>query len=149
MAILASNLVPAQAYPIFKGAALQLKLNLVGIVSYLSTSSADYNYLHQVSMTLKRAKKQLREMKNVPGIAVFALEQEKEVDPLYDLVAEFQTVRYLINISLQWMKDNVSTTITAKDPDLWDESGVISDVYTPVQTEGLRIAINAVIAEIS
>jgi len=147
MAIPATNIIPVQAYPLYKTTLIQLRLNLVGFTADLAASDATYEYLRGISRTLKRAKKQLRDLKNAPGFNQFAKEQE--LDPLYNTQAEYAKLRDAINATLAWMQVNISTTVTTKLPDNWDDSDLISTVYTPIDTAGLRAALNLVIAEIA
>ena len=147
MAFKASNVVPQEAYRQVKGAAVQLKINLLSMKSQLASSGANYDFLHGIYMTLKQADDQFTSLKSTPGLVQFAKDQES--DQTYDVASEFTTMQASIAAAMAWMQSNVPTSVTAKSPDQWSDSSLISNTFTPAQTTGLQLALQSVIDEIS
>ena len=147
MTFRATSIVPQEAYRIVKGAAVQLKLNLQSMNSYLAANGADYDYLRNIYRTLERADAQFDNLKSTPGILQYAKDQEAE--PAYDISAEFTTMQAAISDALTWMDGNVPTNVTAKAPADWGDGSLISNTFTPAQTSGLQTELAAVIATIS
>jgi len=146
MAFRASNVLPSDAYLIVKRAAVQLKVNLQGFNVQLAASGADYDFLKGIYLTLKRADTQFTTLKATPGLAQYA--QDQEVDPSYDVAVEFTSMQAAISGALAWMDTNVPVSVTVKPLNTWDDSTLISDTFTPAQTNGLQFELNLVIAEI-
>jgi len=146
MAFKASNVLPADAYLTIKRGAVQLKVNLQGFVTYMAANDIDYDYLRGVYRTLERAKDQFDTLKTTAGLAQYAKDQES--DQAYDVVTEFNSLITTIQAAITWLDNNVSTNVTAKLPENWRDGTLISNTFTPVQTAGLRTALNAVSAEI-
>jgi hypothetical protein len=147
MAFKASNIVPQDAYAILKRGAVQLKVNLQGINSRLAASNADYAFLQDIYLTLKRYQTQATTLAATPGIVAYAKDQED--DQTYDVVAEFNTMTATITSALGWLDANVPTNVTAKAPADWDGGVIISNEFTPAQTSVLRTRLTAVINTIS
>lgn len=146
MAFRASNVLPSTAYDIVRRAAVQLKINLQGINVRLSSTDADYDFLREIFRTLERADNQFNTLKTTTGLADYARDQE--VDPTYNVVAEFTSMQSTITASMDWIIANVPTNVTAKTPDNWGDGTLISDTFTPAQTSGLRTQLSSVITEI-
>ena len=147
MAFRASNIVPSDAYQVVKRAAVQLKINLVGQKAQLAASGANYQFLQDIYMTLKRANEQFNSLKTAPGLADYAKVQEN--DPAYDVAAEFTSMQTSITDCMTWMDTNVPTAVTANVPSQWDGGSIISNTFTPAQTAGLQNALQAVVDKIS
>lgn len=147
MAFKASNVVPQEAYRQVKGAAVQLKVNLMSFKAKMAASGADYDYLHGIYMTLKRADDQFTSLKSTSGLAQYAKDQES--DQAYDVAAAFTSMQAEISTAMAWMVANVPTNVTAKSPDQWGDSTLISNTFTAAQTSGLQTALQGVIDEIS
>ena len=146
MAFRASNVLSSTAYDIVRRAAVQLKINLQGINLRLSSSDADYDFLREIFRTLERANNQFNTLKTTPGLADYAKDQE--VDPTYNIVAEFTSMQSTITASIDWIVANIPTNVTAKTPDNWGDGTLISNTFTPAQTSGLRTQLSSVITEI-
>ena len=147
MAFRASNVLPAKAYDTVRGAAVQLKLNLQGFNVQLAANGADYDFLQSIYRTLTRANNQFDVLKATTGLAEYA--KNAEVDQAYDVAAEFTSMQAAIDAALGWMNTNIPTSVTVKNPTVWDDSTLISNTFTPAQTAGLQTALGAVITEIS
>jgi hypothetical protein len=149
MAFKASNLVPAETYRQVKGAAVQLKAICQGFNARLLANNADYQFLYDIYVTLARANSQFDALKTTPGLSTYA--QSQEDDAAYDVAAEFTAMQSAINSAQNWMETNVPVkNRTVKSVNTWDSSDsiLISDVFTPAQTAGLRTQLDAVIAAI-
>lgn len=147
MAFKASNVVPQEAYRIVRGAANQLRINLIAIKAQLAASGADYAYLKSIVRLLVNANNQFDTLKSTPGLAAYA--QEQENDPTYDVAAEFTAMQSAITGAIAWMDANVPTSVTVGAPSTWGEGSIITNTFTAGQTAGLQTAIQSVIDEIS
>lgn len=147
MAFPASSIIPLEAYRQVKGAAVQLKVNLQSSKAQLAASGAGYDFLRGIYMTLKRADNQFTALKSTPGLLQFAKDQESNQS--LDIGAEFASMQGAIATAMAWMVSSVPTSVTAKSPDQWDDSTLISNTFTPAQTGGLQTALQGVIDEIS
>lgn len=148
MTFRASSVVPQNAYQQVKATAVQLKLNVTGIISTLAAGNATYDYLRGVYLTLKRAQDQFDALKVTPGLSNYAKAQEN--DPAYDVGAEFVAMQGAIGNAMSWMEANVPTSATIKPVASWDASGsLIQTEFTPVQTAGLRTVLSTVTAAIA
>jgi len=146
MAFKASNVLPSDAYRTVKRAAVQLKVNLQGMVSYMGINGADYDYLKAVYLTLNRARDQFNDLKTTPGLSQYARDQENS--QAYDVGAEFNSMVASIDAALTWIDANVPTNVTVKPPGQWGNETMISNTFTAGQTAGLRTALQAVVVEI-
>lgn len=147
MTFRASNVIASVAYDLVRRAAVQLKINLQAMNTTLAASGADYDFLKDIYLTLTRANNQFNTLKSTPGLVQYA--KDLEVDPAYDVAAEFTAMQGAISAAITWMDNNVPTNVTAKPPNQWTDETLISNEFTPAQTSGLRSALAAVVAEIS
>ena len=147
MAFRASNIVPSDAYQTVKRAAVQLKINMVAQKAQLAASGANYQFLQDIYLTLKRANNQFDALKTAPGLSDYAKAQEN--DPAYNVATEFTSMQSAIVACMGWMGANVPTSVTAKAPSTWDGGSIISNTFTSGQTAGLQTALQTVIDTIS
>lgn len=143
MAFRASSIVPSDAYQTVKRSAVQLRVNMVGMKSQLAASGANYQFLQDIYLTLKRANSQFDALKVTDGLGDYAKAQEN--DPAYNVAAEFIAMQGAIVSCMGWLDANVPTTVTAKSPSAWDGISIISNTFTPAQTVGLQTALQGVI----
>ena len=147
MAFKASNVLPQEAYQTTKRAAVQLSVNVTSFNARMASSGADYDFLRDVYQTLTRSNNQFSSLKDTPGLAQFAKDQE--VDPAYDVAMEFTSMQAAISSALSWMDTNIPTGVTLKTPTEWGDGTLVSAVFTPAQTSGLRAELTALVATIS
>lgn len=147
MAFKASNVIPQVAYQTVKQAAVQLRLNLVAMISTLSSKSVDYDYLSDVYLTLKRANDQFNTLKATPGLAQFAKDQES--DQAYDVAGEFTAMQGAITSAMGWIEGAAPATVNLKNPVEWGAGTLISNTVTSAQSAGLRAALQGVVDSIS
>lgn len=149
MAFLASNAVPSQAYNQIKSTAWTLRQQCTSIIARLSAENANYEFIHGIYMTVKRAKDSIDAKKTVPGLADYA--QAQEDDPAYNVVTEAQAMLATCQAVLNWMDANVPVTnITLKPVSTWSDDGIIiSNTFTPAQTASLRTALQTIVDAIS
>lgn len=149
MTFRASNVVPEEAYTKVRKTAIQLKVNLQSFKTSLASKNADFKLIKGIYVTLSNAYNQLDTLKEIPGLADYAKQQED--DPNYDVVVEFNNLITQIQSAMGWINDHVPSTVSLKTPADWGgpNETVIVDTFTPTQTSDLRTALESVIQAIS
>ncbi|MCP4127335.1 MAG: hypothetical protein GY753_09765 [Gammaproteobacteria bacterium] len=147
MAFKASNYIPARAYDVVRVTAVQLKVNVESFISTMAGTDVGFEYLRGVYRTLSNADAQFTTLKATPGLADYAKDQE--IDPAYDVAAEFIAMQATITAAVNWIDTHVPATANVKPPSEWGDGTVTSDVFTPAQTSGLRTRLQSVVDGIS
>ena len=138
----ASSRTSAVAYGQAKDAALNLKQQVAYVIDVMSANDTTYSAIASYYGILNRAHNQLTTIAQTAGIAAFAIEQED--DPLYDLVVEFQAMLGAITAAKDWMTANLPLSVTLNPVDQWDVE-MVSGSFSPAQTNGFRILLQAIV----
>ena len=104
MAFKASSYVPADAYEQAKRTMVALKRQCDGAVSRWNADGASADEVLSAIAQLRQLDVTLSNLSGTSGLAAYA--QDQESDPAYDVVAEFVTVRNLIDSALTTLVGN-------------------------------------------
>ena len=143
MAFRAIDLEASRGYTVAKGNAAAIRQQMFRMADHMATNDIDFDFIRTVFETVERSRKQLDNLKSIPGIGQYA--QDQEDDPTYDVVAEFTALLAAEQAVLNWLTNNMPTTVSLKPPNTWQvDQTIVADVYTPAQSNTLKLLMEAV-----
>lgn len=142
MTFKASNIVPAKGYEIAKARAWKARQSAIQMSALLSANINAQIIVGMVN-TLNSHKTELEMVKNIPGILQYAKDQEQ--DQAYDVAAEFLNLIALIDTAI----GTIQTTPTNTLINDWTLIGIAWNTFTPAQTAGLKVDLDAIVAAVS
>jgi hypothetical protein len=133
-------------YANVRSRATQLKRLASDASTQMAAGNVSGNLVRQILDGCITAKSEFAAAAQVQGLADYA--QAQEGDPNYNVAAEFNAMTGAIDNVLAWIIANVPTNGGYVLMEQWSVSGVTTRSFTPAQTAGLRMVLDAFAATV-